>query len=82
MPRPPADRSGAWYRQPVLWLGIAVFVASMAGCIWIIVIGARHHDVPVDAPRPVFGVPARGHATPAASVQAASASPATSSSAP
>ncbi len=70
MPRPRPDRAGAWYRQSVLWLGAAVFAASMAGCIWIIVIGARHDDVPVDAPRPVFGVPARSHAAPAASAQA------------
>lgn len=70
MPRPPADRSGAWYRQPVLWLGAAVFAASMAGCIWIIVVGARYDDVPVDAPRPVFGVPARSHVAPAASAPA------------
>ena len=37
MPGPRHDRAGAWYRQPVLWLGAAVFAASMAGCIWIIV---------------------------------------------
>jgi hypothetical protein len=78
MPGPRPDRAGAWYRQPVLWLGAAVFAASMAGCIWIIVTGAQHDDVPVDAPHPVFGVPARSHAAPAASALA----PAPASTAP
>ncbi|ODV12630.1 MAG: hypothetical protein ABT19_11295 [Rhodanobacter sp. SCN 68-63] len=62
----------------MLWLGAAVFAASMAGCIWIIVTGAQHDDVPVDAPHPVFGVPARSHAAPAASALA----PAPASTAP
>jgi len=26
-----------WYRPPVMWLGIAVFLASIAGCIALIV---------------------------------------------
>jgi len=44
----------AWFRQPVLWLGAAIFVASLAGCIVTIVIATRNADVPV----PVAG-PAR-----------------------
>lgn len=53
-----ATRHGAWYRQPVVWLGTLVFAASIAGCIWIIVVGVRHADVPVDtAHGSVFGVP-------------------------
>ncbi|HEU4670650.1 MAG TPA: hypothetical protein VFR91_08070 [Dyella sp.] len=63
---PDADRHGRWYRQPVLWLGAAVFVASLAGCVWIIAMGARHADTPVEAPHAVFGVPSHGHAQPAA----------------
>lgn len=47
----------SWYRQPVLWLGAIVFVASLAGCVWMIVLGARHADIPLDAPHTVFGVP-------------------------
>ncbi len=40
-----AESSGdAWYRQPVLWLGLAIFAASLAGCVWMIVLGARHAD--------------------------------------
>lgn len=68
--RQPADPRGRWYRQPVLWLGAAVFVASLAGCVWMIALGARHADVAVDAPHPVFGVPARSHATPAPAASA------------
>lgn len=48
---PPA--ADAWYRQPVLWLGVAILVASLAGCVWMIVVGARHADVPLEmAERP------------------------------
>ncbi|MFC4527617.1 hypothetical protein ISN76_07400 [Dyella halodurans] len=50
-----------WYRQPVLWIGAAVFGASLAGCVWMIVLGARHADEPVDAPHAVFGVPSSSH---------------------
>ncbi len=45
-------RREAWYRQPVLWLGIGIFLASMAGCILMIVIGAGS----VDPPLPVQGL--------------------------
>ncbi|MBP1473197.1 hypothetical protein J7I44_02740 [Frateuria sp. MAH-13] len=49
--KPPAETSAAadaWYRQPVLWLGAVIFAASLAGCIWTIVLGARHADLPLD----------------------------------
>lgn len=59
----PAAAHDAWYRQPVLWLGVAIFVASLAGCVWMIVLGARHADSPVDAPHAVFGVPASAHSS-------------------
>ena len=39
--------SSAWYRQPVLWLGALLFAASLAGCVLMIVLGARHADAPV-----------------------------------
>lgn len=56
-----------WYQQPVLWLGVAVFIASLAGCVWMIVLGVRHADTPVDTAHTVFGVPVSSHtsATPA-----------------
>jgi hypothetical protein len=31
----------------VLWLGALFFVASLAGCVLMIVLGARHADAPL-----------------------------------
>ncbi|MEI7037484.1 hypothetical protein [Fulvimonas yonginensis] len=42
----------AWYRQPVLWLGAAILAASLAGCVWTVVLGSRHADLPLDGARP------------------------------
>lgn len=49
--RPAVRGSGAWYRQPILWLGALIFAASVAGCVLMIVLGARYADesVPVDS---------------------------------
>lgn len=64
----PSNKSGgAWYRQPFLWFGIAVFAISIAGCVWIIVAGARSADIPLPTAPTVFGVPAHAgsaHASP------------------
>ena len=38
---------GTWFRQPVVWLGALIFVASLVGCIATIVLAWRHADVPV-----------------------------------
>ncbi|HMM51711.1 MAG TPA: hypothetical protein PKD87_08855 [Burkholderiaceae bacterium] len=61
--RPPAEprRRGSWLTQPVVWLGIAVFVASIAGSIWLIVASARYDDEDARLPtgRQVFGVPSQ-----------------------
>jgi hypothetical protein len=48
----PAGARGAWYRQSILWLGASIFAASLAGCIVMIVLGARHPDeaVAVEGP--------------------------------
>jgi hypothetical protein len=51
----------AWYQQPIIWLGAFVFVASMAGCIWLIVVGVRYADTPLDTSHTVFGVPVSAH---------------------
>jgi hypothetical protein len=59
-----ARRGGAWYRQPVLWLGGVIFVASLAGCVWMIVLGAHHADTPLDTAHTVFGVPVSAHSSP------------------
>ncbi|MDW2981582.1 MAG: hypothetical protein WBG81_03355 [Rhodanobacter sp.] len=58
-----ARTASAWYRQPVLWLGAFIFVASLAGCVWIIVLGANHADTPLDTPHTVFGVPVSAHSS-------------------
>lgn len=58
-----------WYRVPVAWLGIAVFVASIAGCVWIIAVSAQYRDEAVPVPvHSVLGVPAaHPHPPPASS---------------
>lgn len=60
IPRPPsratepvsARATDAWWRQPVAWLGAAILVASLAGCIAMIVLAERH----VDEALPASGV--------------------------
>lgn len=36
-----------WYRVPVLWLGIALFGASLAGCIGMIVLASQYSEEPM-----------------------------------
>jgi hypothetical protein len=36
-----------WYSLPVLWLGAAIFVASIAGCIGLILSASRYPDEPL-----------------------------------
>jgi len=38
-------------RQPVVWLGGAIFLASLAGCVLMIVLGTTAEDPPVPTPR-------------------------------
>lgn len=54
----------SWYRQPVVWLGALIFVASLAGCVWMIALGARHADEPVPTGTTVFKVPTTTPAPP------------------
>jgi hypothetical protein len=63
---PPA----AWYRQGVLWLGIVLLVASLAGCIGMIVLGARHADEPLPTGAEIFRVPVARPAPPPDPAQA------------
>jgi hypothetical protein len=58
-----ADMASAWYRQPVLWLGLIVFLASIAGCVWIIVMSVRYADTPLETSHAVFGVPVSAHSS-------------------
>ena len=52
--------SGAWFRQPVVWVGAAILFASIAGCIVTILVAARYADTPVEtAGGTVFKVPLR-----------------------
>jgi branched-subunit amino acid permease len=57
-----------WYRLPIAWLGVAVFIASLAGCIGVIVLASRYADepLPVEGER-LLKVPATlaGHYAPA-----------------
>ncbi|UGB37599.1 hypothetical protein [Frateuria soli] len=55
--------AGAWYRQPVLWLGAAILAASLAGCVWMIVLGVRHADQPLEMtgrPHTLLDMPMHG----------------------
>jgi hypothetical protein len=58
----------AWYRVPVAWLGLLIFVASLAGCVWIIATSVQYRDEAVRAPgHSVLGVPAHPQPPPASS---------------
>ena len=46
--RPDRAARDAWYGQPVVWLGALLLGASLAGCIGMIVLGARHADAPLE----------------------------------
>ena len=44
------QRSGTearWYQPPVVWLGLAILLVSIAGCIAVIVAASRYPDEPV-----------------------------------
>ncbi len=32
---------------PLIWIGAAILAASLAGCIWLIVVAVRHADTDV-----------------------------------
>lgn len=58
-PRGDSPRRESWYSQPVVWLGIAVFAASLAGCVYLIFISADYDDASLPGGQRVFGVPLR-----------------------
>ncbi len=37
----------AWYRQSIVWIGAAGFAASIAGCVWLLVVAERYDDPPL-----------------------------------
>lgn len=45
--RAPIAADDAWWRQPVLWLGAAILLASLAGCIVMLMLAARLADAPL-----------------------------------
>lgn len=57
-----------WYQVPVVWLGVLIFIASLAGCVWIIVVSVQHRDeaLPVST-HAVLGVPAQSQPMPSSS---------------
>lgn len=55
--RPPRHE---WYAQPVVWLGIVIFAASLAGCVWMIVLGVTTAEMTSEPPvagHSILGVP-------------------------
>ena len=42
---------GKWFRQPLLWLGALILLASLLGCIATIVLAWHHADVPIAVER-------------------------------
>ncbi len=55
---PHTERARAdWYRLPVVWLGALVFAASLAGCVWMIVLGASHADEPLTTSGTIMKMP-------------------------
>jgi hypothetical protein len=56
-PRDDHPRGGSWRAQPVVWLGIAVLAATIAACVWLIVVSAGDDDAAIRTDRRIFGVP-------------------------
>ena len=65
--RPDKPHSAAWHRQPVLWLGVLVFIASLLGCIQMIVLGGQQADIPLETGRTILGMPAPATTAPSPS---------------
>lgn len=50
----------AWYQQPIMWLAMVIFLASLAGCIGMIMLGLAHKEAFSPAPHEgaaILGVP-------------------------
>lgn len=56
-----------WYRYPIFWLCSSILVASIAGCISMIILAARYPDPPLETSGgQVFKVPTANPAGPGA----------------
>ena len=60
-----AARGERWYRQPVLWLAVAILLASITVYIGVIVLALRNPDVPLTQGERVLRVPVARDAPPA-----------------
>lgn len=40
----PAASASHWYHQPVAWLGVLMFLASLAGCVWLLIASLRYDE--------------------------------------
>lgn len=48
----------AWYRQSIVWLAAGIFALSIAGCVWLYIVGQRYADPPLPVAEPqVLKVP-------------------------
>lgn len=56
MKRQPAHATtqGTWYHQPVVWLGMLILLATLAGCLWLITLATRHADEPLATAQPIL----------------------------
>jgi hypothetical protein len=45
---PPRGGKVTAWRQPVVWLGMLIFVTSLVGCLTMIVLASRHDDPLLD----------------------------------
>lgn len=55
---PPVTGGAKWYRMPVFWLAVLMFVASLAGCIITIMIAlGQPSDALGDDGERIFKVP-------------------------
>ena len=54
----------AWARQPVVWVGALILLASILGCVVTIVLAMRHGDVPVAVGGTVLNVPLKHPSSP------------------
>ncbi|HET8899020.1 MAG TPA: hypothetical protein VFN09_09650 [Rhodanobacteraceae bacterium] len=62
-PPTPRHDGHAWYRQPILWLSVVIFIASMAGCIWMIAVSLRYDETPTHHSQSLLGVPTSSRST-------------------
>jgi hypothetical protein len=48
----------AWYRVPLVWFALLLFVGILGACIHLVVLSSRHVDAEIPHGERVFRVPA------------------------